>query len=91
MVKICALGSAYDKQVIPHGHSVLPALHIIASQSPAVCPMLEYLIRHNPSKQWFHKAKFMPEGGFVRLPDKPGLGIEIDAERVESSRVLEWH
>ena len=45
MVKICALGSAYDKQVIPHGHSVLPALHIIASQSPAVCPMLEYLIR----------------------------------------------
>ena len=44
MVKICALASAYDKPVIPHGHSVLPALHLIAAQSPAVCPLLEFLL-----------------------------------------------
>ncbi|MBC7235210.1 MAG: hypothetical protein H5T69_05170 [Chloroflexi bacterium] len=90
MVKICALASAYDKQVIPHGHSVLPALHIIASQSPAVCPLLEYLVIHNQAKQWFHQETFMPENGLVRLPTKPGLGIEIDPAKVERQEELHW-
>lgn len=90
MAKICALASAYDKQVIPHGHSVLPALHLIASQSPAVCPMLEYLVLHNEAKQWFHKTKYMPENGVVRLPDQPGLGIELDESRILSREELVW-
>ncbi len=90
MVKICALTSSYDKPVIPHGHSVLPALHLIAAQSPSVCPWLEYLIMFNPQKQWFHKDKFMPEAGLVRLPDKPGLGIVLDEERILERSALSW-
>jgi L-alanine-DL-glutamate epimerase-like enolase superfamily enzyme len=91
MPKICALASAYDKQVIPHGHSVVPALHLIAAQSPAVCPLLEYLVLHNENKQWFHKTKFKPENGFVRLPTAPGLGIELDETRILSRQELSWH
>jgi L-alanine-DL-glutamate epimerase-like enolase superfamily enzyme len=90
MTKIIALASAYDKPVIPHGHSVLPALHLIAAQSPAVCPLLEYLVLHNPHKQWFHKEKFVPEGGLVRLPQQPGLGIELDEALIQSRRELSW-
>jgi L-rhamnonate dehydratase len=90
MVKICALVSAYDKPVIPHGHSVLPALHIIAAQSPETCPLLEYLIRFNPQKQWFHRFKYMPEGGLMRLPDQPGLGIVLDEERILARTALHW-
>jgi L-rhamnonate dehydratase len=90
LVKICALASAYDKPVIPHGHSVVPALHVIASQSPAVCPLLEYLVLHNQAKQWFHKETFMPENGVVRLPTEPGLSIELDPERVERQETLHW-
>jgi len=90
MVKICALVSAYDKQVIPHGHSVLPALHLIAAQSPTVCPLLEYLILHNARKQWFHQDTFMPVQGRMRLPQKPGLGIALDPERVHKREELRW-
>ncbi len=90
MVKICALCSAYDKPVFPHGHSVLPALHLIAAQSPETCPMLEYLIMFNPQKQWFHKVKYMPEGGIVRLPEEPGLGIVLDEERIQARTELRW-
>jgi L-alanine-DL-glutamate epimerase-like enolase superfamily enzyme len=90
MVKICALASAYERPVVPHGHSVLPALHIIASQSPAVCPLLEYLVLHNESKQWFHKIKYRPENGMVALPTVPGLGIELDETRIRASEDLIW-
>src|SRR5205823_10052997 len=45
LVKICILASAYGRPVFPHGHSIHPALHVIAAQSPGVCPMAEFLIR----------------------------------------------
>ncbi|NLD44310.1 MAG: mandelate racemase/muconate lactonizing protein, partial [Chloroflexi bacterium] len=90
MVKICALASAYDRQVVPHGHSVLPALHLIAAQSPEVCPLLEFLILHNARKQWFHVDKFFPEGGLMRLPEQPGLGITLDPARVLKRQELSW-
>ncbi len=90
MVKICALASAYDRQVVPHGHSVLPALHLIAAQSPEVCPLLEFLILHNARKQWFHVDKFFPEGGLMRLPKQPGLGITLDPARVLKRQELSW-
>ncbi len=90
IVKICALASAYDKQVIPHGHSVLPALHLIAAQSPAVCPLLEYLILHNARKQWFHTVQYVPVKGMMALPTMPGLGIALDPERVLARKELHW-
>ena len=91
MIKICGLVWAYDKPVIPHGHSTLPALHLIAAQSPATCPLLEFLIVHNPSKQWFHRDQYFPERGMMRLPDAPGLGIILDEGRIESRTPLSWH
>jgi L-alanine-DL-glutamate epimerase-like enolase superfamily enzyme len=90
MVKICALASAYDKPVIPHGHSVLPALHIIAAQSPEVCPLLEYLLVHNPAKQWFQTRLYEPVNGLVALPQEPGLGLTLDPAKIERSRELSW-
>jgi len=91
MIKICGLVSAYDKPVIPHGHSTLPALHLIAAQSPATCPMLEFLIVHNPQKQWFHRDQYFPAEGMMRLPDTPGLGIVLDEARIERRTPLSWH
>jgi L-alanine-DL-glutamate epimerase-like enolase superfamily enzyme len=34
-VKICDLASSFNIPVIAHGHSLMPALHIAAAQSPA--------------------------------------------------------
>jgi L-alanine-DL-glutamate epimerase-like enolase superfamily enzyme len=82
LVKICALASAYGRQVVPHGHSVYAAAHVIAAQPPATCPMAEYLVRHQPRAQHFHARQLRPERGAFALPDAPGLGIAIDEAKV---------
>ncbi len=83
LVKICALASAHGRQVVPHGHSLHAAVHVIAAQSPATCPMAEYLLRYQPGKQHFHTATMQPEGGVIALPTAPGLGFAIDDAKVE--------
>jgi len=88
LVKICALASAYDTPFIAHGHSLLAALHVAGSQSPQVVPMVEYLVRHQESKQIFHSPVYRPDGGQIALPTLPGLGLVLDPARVEERRTL---
>ncbi|MDP8921284.1 MAG: mandelate racemase/muconate lactonizing protein [Chloroflexota bacterium] len=83
LVKICTLASAFGRPVIPHGHSINAAVHVIAALSPETCPMAEFLIKSQPMKQWFHKRIVEPENGAIPLPTAPGLGIEIDEAKVE--------
>jgi len=88
--KICTLASVFDVPVMPHGHSLHAALHLIASQSPAVCPLAEYLILKMQS--YYHFEKHAPEvkAAHFALPDTPGFGIEFDDTRVESQQTLKW-
>lgn len=83
LVKICALASLYDAQVVPHGHSLHAALHVVASQSPMTCPLVEFLITKMRSYYHFEKFPVTPVGGFITLPERPGFGIEIDPAKVE--------
>lgn len=83
LVKICTLASAFGRQVIPHGHSIHAAVNVIAAQPPAICPMAEYLLLAQQSKQHFHTRVMQPEGGSIALPTTPGLGIEIDEAKVD--------
>lgn len=87
-VKICALASAYNIPVIAHGHTLLPALHIAAAQSPGVVPMVEYLWRLQPEKQFFQKHVYEPVAGEIALPNLPGLGIVLDEGK--EKKVLKW-
>lgn len=82
-VKICALASSFEVPVIAHGHSLLPALHVAAGQPASVVPYVEYLLRYQPAKQFFHTHQYRPEGGSVLLPDQPGLGLVLDEEKIE--------
>jgi L-alanine-DL-glutamate epimerase-like enolase superfamily enzyme len=82
--KICTLASIYDVPVIPHGHSVHTALHLIASQPPAVCPLAEYLILKMQSYHHFEKTPPTPVKAHFQLPDAPGFGIELDDAKIES-------
>jgi L-rhamnonate dehydratase len=83
LVKICGLASAYGRHVVSHGHSIHAATNVIAAQSPATCPMAEFLLVHQPAKQHFHTDYLAPEDGAIELPTRPGLGIEIDEAKVE--------
>lgn len=83
LVKIATLASSFGVKLVAHGHSLLPALHVAASQSPATVPMVEFLIYHQPGKQFFHNPVYTPQNGHLTLPDLPGLGLVLDEMKIE--------
>jgi L-rhamnonate dehydratase len=89
LIKICSLASLFDVPVIPHGHSLHAALHVIASQSPAVCPLAEHLILKMRSYYHFEQRPPVPQNARFALADGPGYNIEFDESRIESRRRFE--
>ncbi|MFP4381306.1 MAG: enolase C-terminal domain-like protein [Candidatus Sumerlaeia bacterium] len=84
LTKIAALCSSYETPLVAHGHSLLPALHVAASQSPATVPYVEYLVQWQEVKQLMHTPVSRPENGKISLPELPGLGIVINMENIAS-------
>ena len=62
-----------------------------ASQSPAVCPMAEYLILKMKSYYHFEKNPPVVTKAHLSLPDTPGYGIELDDAKVESRELVRWN
>ena len=89
MLKICALAATYGVKVVPHGSRIAAPLHLIAAQPEWVCPMQEYILTIAPRIQFFFKDPFLAVDGYLDLPSKPGLGIEIDEDKVGRREVLE--
>ncbi len=90
MVKIAALASAYGIPVIPHGHSVPANLHLSAALPIPNVPLVEYLVNWQALFQHFWKEPLVPVNGMLRLPDGPGMGMELDPAKIESERDLHW-
>ena len=91
LVKMCAIASVYGAHVIPHGHSVHAAMHVVASQSPDVCPLVEYLIgKMSGDYYYFEKNKPRPVNGKLTLPDRPGFGIELDSSKIAKREAITW-
>jgi L-rhamnonate dehydratase len=88
LMKICTVASIFDVPVIPHGHSLHAALHVIAGQSPAVCPLAEYLILKMRSYYHFEKHAPVPQRAHFELTDGPGYGIEFDDSMIESKEKM---
>lgn len=88
LVKICNIASSYGAKVFPHGHSIQAALHVVASQSPEVCPLVEYLLLHVGSKMHFQKEPPITSNGILPLPQKPGFGIVLDEAKIEKQEIL---
>jgi L-alanine-DL-glutamate epimerase-like enolase superfamily enzyme len=90
LVKICTLASVHGANVIPHGHSLHAAMHVVASQPIEVCPLVEYLIRKMNSYYDFEKHQPRPVNGILELSDRPGFGIELDDSKIEDIRPVSW-
>lgn len=87
-LKICKMVSEFDNiKVIPHGHHILAASQVVASQSELLCPMVEYgpnwVIRHQSAQT----RVIRPESGHIIIPTEPGLGPSIDFERYERIKI----
>ena len=74
--------------MIAHGHSLLAALHVAGARSPAEVPYVEFLVNHQPSKQFFHKPVYAPVDGEISLPDLPGLGLVLDEAKIERRELV---
>ncbi len=82
-LKIAALATAHDLIVIPHGHSSPAGIHFSLTQSPIHTPYQEYLVKWNAINQHFLAHPVVPREGEVFANDRPGLGMDLDAGRIE--------
>ncbi len=90
LVKMCTLASVHGVNVIPHGHSIHAAMHVVASQPVEVCPLVEYLIQKMSRYYAFEKHPPRPVNGLLELPDRPGFGIELDESKIADIRPISW-
>ena len=91
LVKMCTLASVYGAHVIPHGHSLHAALHVVASQPLDVCPVGEYLIKKmSGNYYYFEKDVPHPVNGVFHLSDRPGFGITLDETKIVDQRQIHW-
>ncbi|MCF8225403.1 MAG: hypothetical protein K9J30_05960 [Bacteroidales bacterium] len=88
LVKICNLASVFDVRVVPHGHNIHAAMHVIASQSPMTCPIGEYLLNWMPGKIHFEKYPHIPVNGHIDLPGRAGFGIVLDEDKIDREEIL---
>jgi L-alanine-DL-glutamate epimerase-like enolase superfamily enzyme len=88
IVRMCAMAETFGVPVIPHGHGIRAALHVVASQSPEACPRVEYLFHHEPERHYFETDAPAPQGGSFALPTLPGFGIEFAEDRIKESQDL---
>ena len=90
LVRICSLASAHGVKVVPHGNNIHVAAHVAASRPPDVCPMLEYLVRHQKGQQWLNRTPWQPTGAVLQLPRCTGLGFDLDESRIARRIDLSW-
>jgi len=95
--RIEAISNTAHVQIIPHcwgsGIALAAALQFCASsapvphtafpQAPENEPMIEYDQNFNPLRDELLQEGFCVEDGFVTVPDKPGLGIDIRMDVID--------
>ena len=65
-------------------NSAPAGIHFSAAQPPNQVPLIEYLVKWNEINMHFLKDAPWPENGSVAVPDRPGLGMELDPDKIKS-------
>jgi L-rhamnonate dehydratase len=86
LIKMAALCGVRQLSLIPHGGGIRPGVHVVASQSPAVCPFAEFLALSRIQNMYFENPPFIPTSGQMTIPDVPGLGIQLDKSKIEGMK-----
>lgn len=86
--KIAAITSvSAGVKLMPHARSNV-SIHLVASQSPDVCPEIEDLVKSSISNEFFLAHPPVRRDGKMLLNDPPGLGMDLDPAKMESDEVL---
>jgi L-alanine-DL-glutamate epimerase-like enolase superfamily enzyme len=88
MLRIAALAEVRDVRVIPHcwASDILVSVtcQFLATRQDA--PYLEFNVMDNPLRTQLLVEPIRPIDGRVRVPDGPGLGIELNPETLDRYR-----
>ena len=95
--KIASMAHTYGVELIPNswgtGIAIHAAMHLVANLDSIPgrmyqpYPMMELDRTENALRDILIKPKIQPESGLLDIPDRPGLGIEVDEEALEKYRV----
>ncbi|EPX75470.1 mandelate racemase/muconate lactonizing enzyme family protein [Salipiger mucosus] len=90
MKRVADLCTLHGVRLVPHvwgtAVQIAASLQFMAAMVPnpvrvnPIEPIMEFDRTHNPFRQAVVKTPIEHDGGVVRIPDAPGLGIEIDRE-----------
>jgi|UniRef100_A0A7C1G3H9 L-alanine-DL-glutamate epimerase-like enolase superfamily enzyme len=89
-LKIAVLASTHGIPMIPHGHSVPATVQLLAALPEPVAPWVEYLLKWNELLQFFFREPIKPENGVIHVPERPGMGVELDPAKIDEERELAW-
>lgn len=90
--KVAEMADCFGRLVIPHvcsdgvfSLSLAATLHAMATVEN--CPMVEYpydppILTPKTMQAFVKEPLWIDREGFVALPDRPGLGVELDEERL---------
>lgn len=90
LLRIGTVASLHDVPVIPHGHSLRAAIHIIASQSPMTFPLGEYLVKKMQHYYHFELDPLVPVMAHIAIPVGVGFNVQLDPTRIESQTMLRF-
>ena len=87
--RVAALAETYQLELAPHcwgsAFSFMAGVHLAFSSSSAI--YIEHSLGGNPLLYDLVREAPVVKDGRIRVPDRPGLGIEIDLEFVRRFRV----
>jgi galactonate dehydratase len=99
--KIAAMAEAYDVALAPHcplGPIALAScIHVDTCSPNALIQEQSLNIHYNETSDMLgylqNPGVFDYDGGYVTVPDGPGLGVELDESfiRQQSERTVDWH
>jgi L-alanine-DL-glutamate epimerase-like enolase superfamily enzyme len=91
-VRIAQLADLRGVAMVPHSWSTgiikAASLHVIGAMPNAT--FLEYCVQETALNQLLTVERFPVVDGMVALPDRPGLGVEIDEDVVQRYAVSEY-
>ncbi|RIK84551.1 MAG: mandelate racemase/muconate lactonizing enzyme family protein [Planctomycetota bacterium] len=90
--RVCQMAAERGRRIVPHcwktGIGIAASAHL-AAVTPH-CPFIEFLpaaLCDSPLRQELVADELSIEGGTIPLPERPGLGIELNADALRKFRV----
>ena len=86
MKKLAAIAKAHQVMVAPHQGSLGPVAEMAAIHMLANLPnylIHEYRVNDVPQRYEVMTGQPVIEDGHILVPDRPGLGIDLDEEAIE--------